>query len=140
MKNILYYLCCILLIASCSTKKEEQSTDTTEVEEEKLLCFRNEYPFEDNSGKMDVEELTLVITGDQVTGIYNWLPAEKDQRTGKFTGSINGNTINAKYTFVQEGVEGSADIVIETDNNKASVSGGSPELGLQADIKKADCK
>ncbi len=140
MRNVLFSLAFLLLTASCTTKKEEQSSVEDEVQEEKLLCFRNEYPFEDNSGKMDVEELTLVITGNQVTGMYNWLPAEKDQRTGKFTGSINGNTINAKYTFVQEGVEDSADIVIETDNNKASVSGGSPELGLQANIKKADCK
>lgn len=140
MKNILYYLCFILLIASCTTTKEQQSSDIGEVQEEKLLCFRNEYPFEDNSGRMDIEELTLVITGNQVTGMYNWLPAEKDQRKGKLTGSISGNTITAKYTFMQEGVEDSTNIIIQIDDDKASVGGGAPELGLQADIKKAECK
>lgn len=139
MKNILYYLCFILLIASCTSKKEEQSSVESEVQEEKLLCFRNEYPFEDNSGKVDVEELTLAITGNQVTGMYNWLPAEKDQRKGTFTGTITGKTINAKYTFMQEGIEESTNISIEIKDDKVSVNGGNPELGLQAEIKKADC-
>ncbi len=131
MKSTFYYLSIILLIASCTTKKEEQSTvSNEEVSEEKLLCFRNEYPFEDNSGRMDIEELTLVITGNQVTGMYNWLPAEKDQRKGKLTGSISGSTINAKYTFMQEGVEDSADIIIQIDDDKASVGGSATELGL----------
>lgn len=134
----LSYILFALLIWSCTTEKKEQTTATNE--EEKFLCFRNEYPFEDNSGKMDVEELTLSITGNDVTGMYNWLPAEKDQRKGTLTGSLQGNTIQAKYIFMQEGIEHSADISIQIDDNQASVSGGAPELGLASTLKKVECK
>lgn len=135
----LSYILFALLLWSCTTEKKEQTT-TAEVSEEKLLCFRNEYPFKDNSGKMDVEELTLTITGKDVTGMYNWLPAEKDQRKGKFTGTIEGNTILAKYIFMQEGIENSTDINIQIDDKEASVSGGAPELGLESTLKKVECK
>ncbi len=136
----LSYILFALLLWSCTTEKKEQTTSANEVVEEKLLCFRNEYPFEDNSGKMDVEELTLTITGNEVTGVYNWLPAEKDQRKGNLTGTLDGNSIKAKYIFMQEGIENSADINIQIDDNQASVSGGAPELGLQSTLKKAECK
>ena len=135
----LSYILFALLLWSCTTEKKEQTT-TAEVSEEKLLCFRNEYPFEDNSGKMDVEELTLTITGNEVSGMYNWLPAEKDQRKGTLTGTLQGNTIQAKYIFMQEGVENSTDINIQIDDKEASVSGGAPELGLASTLKKAECK
>jgi hypothetical protein len=136
----LYYLGFVLLFWSCTTEKKEQSASSNAIQKEKLICFRNEYPFEDNSGKKDVEELTLAITGNEVTGMYNWLPAEKDQRKGSLTGTLEGNSIKAKYIFMQEGIENSADINIQIEVNKASVSGGAPELGLESTIKKAECK
>jgi hypothetical protein len=136
----LYYLGFVLLMWSCTTEKKEETSSSDEIQEEKLLCFRNEYPFEDNSGKMDVEELTLTITGSEVTGMYNWLPAEKDQRKGSLTGTLDGNSIKAKYIFMQEGIENSADISIQIEDNQASVSGGAPELGLESTLKKAECK
>jgi hypothetical protein len=139
MKTLSYILFA-LLIWSCTTEKKEGTTSTEGIQEEKLLCFRNEYPFEDNSGKMDVEELTLTITGSEVTGMYNWLPAEKDQRKGSLTGTLEGNSIKAKYIFIQEGIENSADISIKIEDNHATVSGGTPELGLESTLKKAECK
>jgi hypothetical protein len=72
--------------------------------------------------------------------MYNWLPAEKDQRKGSLTGTLEGNSIKAKYIFIQEGIENSADISIQIEDNHATVSGGAPELGLESTLKKAECK
>jgi hypothetical protein len=129
---ILHVFLGFLLTGCKKTNDAKEASNTTQ------LCFQNEYPFQDSSMK-DVEELTLAIEGEKVTGAYNWLPAEKDQRKGSLTGTIKDNRITAQYRYLQEGTEGTAELIIIISDEKAEIAGGEPELGLNASIAKIDC-
>ena len=47
----------------------------------------------------DVEELIVALDGNAATGEYNWIPAYKDKRLGKFTGTVEGQIVSATYTY-----------------------------------------
>jgi hypothetical protein len=64
-----------------STNKEK----VTKVDES-TMCFA--YTSEGN-GIKDVYNLSLDIKGDKVTGDLNFLPAEKDSKTGRFSGIVS---------------------------------------------------
>jgi hypothetical protein len=129
------------LVQGCKSpgQPEQQSETTAETTTPERFCFRNEFPFADNPSMKDIQELILSVEGDDVTGTYNWLPAEKDQRKGSLKGTIVNSTIHAEYTFMQEGVESATMIKIVFDEAKAEVSGGTSELGLDASMKKVAC-
>ncbi len=127
--------------ATKATAESDVSTNQPAAEiVENKLCFRNEHPFKDAPSKQDVEELNLEIEGENVTGIYNWLPAEKDQRKGSLTGTIKDKVIQAQYTFTQEGTEKTTKIKITLAAEQATVSGGPPVLGLGATLGKVACQ
>lgn len=126
---------------------ESQTTENQVIEEtsisNKMQCFINETPYTDGSDKKDIEELILTIENQKVVGSYNWLPAEKDQRTGNFEGTLKDNTINASYVFTQEGIKDTVLITILLENDKAIISSVNKEdegLGLNATLSKMDCK
>jgi hypothetical protein len=125
------FIACVFIIGCKNSNKEAQ---------ENRLCFRNEHPYQATPTLKDVEELNLAFKNDKVTGTYNWLPAEKDKRVGYLKGSIENNVIEALYTFKQEGKEDTAYIKIVLEDNKAFISGGKPELGLNTSISKVNCK
>jgi hypothetical protein len=137
-----------LFIGCKNSNEQKQDSNPKDIKEEKSaeniitdkLCFQNEYPFQENPSMRDVEELTLLIKGEKVTGTYNWLPAQKDQRKGSLTGTIKEKVITAKYRFLQEGIEGTAELRIIINDEKAEITGGDPELGLNATIVKIDCR
>jgi protein involved in sex pheromone biosynthesis len=139
----------IIFISGCTNStvntenNESQTTEDQTVEEiiisNKTQCFRNEMPYKDNSRMKDIEELILTIQDQKVVGSYNWLPAEKDQRTGNFEGILEGNEINATYTFTQEGKRNTTSIIITLEDNKVMVSGGGKSLGLDATLLKVEC-
>ncbi len=105
------------------------------------FCFRNEYLFKKNPRIKDIQELMLEIDDkSNVTGIYNWLPAEKDQREGTLKGKVENNIVEAKYTYIQEGIKDSTTISITLEKDKAIIEGGKRELGLGTSIKKIDCE
>jgi len=136
-----------LFIGCKNSNERKQDSNDKDLEKEKpadnitsKLCFRNEYPFQDNPSMKDVEELTLSIEGEKVTGSYNWLPAQKDQRKGSLTGTIKDKMITAEYRFLQEGIEGTTQLIIIINDEKAEITGGDPELGLNATLAKIDCR
>jgi len=136
-----------LFIGCKNSNEQKQDSNTKDLKEDKSienittnkLCFQNEYPFQDNPSMKDVEELTLSIEGEKVTGSYNWLPAQKDQRKGSLTGTIKDKMITAEYRFLQEGIEATTQLVIKINDEKAEITGGDPELGLNATLTKIDC-
>ena len=89
---------------------------------------------------MDIEELIVVIDGGRATGEYNWMPAFKDARLGRFTGSLHGNTISADYAYEQEGRSATTTISIILEEDQAIVEGGPPELGLNRTLLRAACE
>lgn len=99
-------------------------------------CFRTTTS---GGGVTDVEELVFTVSGATASGAYNWLPQEKDQRRGTFSGAVSGNRIAASYQFSQEGQTAMAEILITVDEVQATVEGGAPELGLDATLPKVGC-
>jgi len=152
MKNKLTIIILSVLIGfhfiGCKNSNEQkENLNTKDLKEEKSeeniitnkLCFQNEYAFRDNPSMKDVEELTLLIEGKKVTGTYNWLPAQKDQRNGSLTGTIKDKMITAEYRFLQEGIEDTTELIIIIYDENAEITGGDLELGLNATIVKIDC-
>jgi hypothetical protein len=128
----------LLSIIACTFFVGCYNSNTDEAEKI-TLCFRNENPHHNMPTLKDIEELNLFLKNGKVTGTYNWLPAEKDKREGSLSGSINTNVIKALYTFEQEGIKDTTLIKIVLLNNKAVITGGSLELGLNTTIDKIDC-
>jgi uncharacterized protein YecT (DUF1311 family) len=124
----------------CSGSKQPKNTIKAVNKEKKHLCYKNEYPFKDNPKDKDIVELNIVLSGNKVTGEYNYLPAFKDQRFGNIEGTIDNNTIKAKYTFEQEGQEDMAAISIKLNDKSAIIEGGDVALGLSDNIAKTNCK
>lgn len=154
VKSIILSVISAIMLTSCNNSSDESlETGVNQKEAQKSpsendkpnenisgkYCYRNEYPFPDNPENKDIIELNLNIDGDKVTGNYNWLPAFKDKREGNLEGTISDRTINAKYTFNQEGQAQSADLKIELKDNQAVISGGDPALGLGANLDKNEC-
>lgn len=111
-------LFCFLAFA-CMNSKDAKNTFTSEKNEESgEVCFLNV------TGETikDSLEMHLKIDENKVSGIYNWLPAEKDSRKGKISGTKSGNSINGKYEFVQEGGKYTQPILIELHENSATVT------------------
>ncbi len=149
IKNISVLVLLITLGSACKNAdpSKENGEVLTEVSEEMpaqntevtKMCFKNEFPFKDDPSQKDVQELTITFEGSRVWGTYHWLPAFKDKREGKFEGTINDNTISANYRFIQEGKDDAAQITIVLMEDLATVTGGSPEMGLEAKIEKIPC-
>jgi hypothetical protein len=124
-------------------QKDALGTDRANREwsgERKTVCYRSEWNDSDAESLPDVLELTVTIDGRHVEGIYNWLPAYKDQRLGNFNGDIEDGHITASYEFRQEGVVEQALVSIDLQDNQAVVSGGREESGLDATIGRVACQ
>lgn len=150
VKNIFVLVLIINLISACknadpSQENEEVITEVSkEIPDQKTevlekMCFKNEFPFKDDPSQKDVQQLTINLEGSRVWGTYQWLPAFKDKREGKFEGTLTDKTISANYRFIQEGKEDAAQITIVLTEDLAIVTGGSPEMGLEAKIEKISC-
>lgn len=148
MRPSLLFFMILSLIISCGEQSPppensgDESIRVTTLEnlpEHVSLCFRQEYPFPDESDSVDVMELLLEIEGKEVVGEYNWLPMYKDRRKGKITGRLEGNTVYSQYIFWQEGKLDTVELTIRFHNDKALVAGGEEALGLKAAIPKVKC-
>lgn len=139
---ILILLVCSFAVTftSCKEPKEDNNTIEGKFIRAETLCFKNEYKFKDSSENIDVLELSLQINGHKVSGNYNWLPALKDQRNGTLSGTINHQVISAIYSYQQEGVNATAPITIKLLKDKALLKSDDPNLGLDTEVAKIECK
>ncbi len=88
------------------------STEVPEVTEPVVLCY--EYSKKMPSGYTDREVLKMTFSGqggEQVTGEYRYLPAEKDSKTGTLTGmagpmdpKISARTADVWWDVMAEGM------------------------------------
>jgi len=113
MKVRLYQLFSIVaLLAACSGNRDNSSADSSgagiAIATDKAVTKPGgsmQYCFFRTDGlqSQDTTDVTLLISGNKVTGFMNWLPKEKDSRKGKLTGKLTGNQIKAVWTYGQEG-------------------------------------
>ena len=145
MKKIFFPICCLFLFA-CQNQHQKPS-QTIEKPAQKpgsaeSLCFLSVVGGAKVQGKILQDSLVLKIKirDDKVSGTYNWIPAEKDVRKGKFDGKKNGSTILGDYFFEQEGKKQTQPIRIELYERFAKVvtNPGMPEKMI-VEIDKIDC-
>lgn len=81
-----------------------------------------------NTEAGDKAQLSMDIRGSDVIGEFNWLPAEKDKKTGIFIGGVTGTgadrTINAWWQTSGEGMTNQEQIIIKFGTDIATVGFG----------------
>ena len=106
----------LLIIASCSadgTRNAAKTNTTVKAPIAQALCFLSTA----GNNSRDSTSIELVIKNNKITGQMNWLPYQKDSRKGTLTGTINNDTINAIWTFMQEGVKDTLALNFKIDNS-----------------------
>ncbi len=106
----------------------EPSTEITEPEETMLTniyCFVSSYGV--NPNYQDTTRVKLTIIGDEVTGNYDWIPAEKDSARGTLTGTIKNGIITAIYDYMIEGSKQKEEVVFKMEVNQLLVKKGELE-------------
>lgn len=102
----------LLLMASCSSNNNKSvnkdSVDSHAADTGKVtgpatssLCFLRT----EGTSHQDSTTIELVIKDNKLTGEMNWQPYQKDSRKGTLDGTVKGDTINAVWTFMQEGMK-----------------------------------
>lgn len=131
---------------SCAGSKRRAITDDFEQEdaegEMESVCYEEVVPYRDGSNLKDVIELALNINhgNGTVTGNYNYLPAEKDQRIGQIDGSMWKGAISAKYTYVQEGQKDTSTVRIHLKDKLAVIESQERHLGFFTELKQTRCR
>lgn len=136
MRLILALLISISFLAcqnNTTTQKEAINNSlatepVTEPEETMLTatyCFISSYGTDVNY--KDTTAVRLVIIGDEVTGTYDWLPAEKDSARGTLTGNIKNGIITAIYDYMIEGSKQKEEVIFKMEVNQLLVKKGELE-------------
>jgi len=127
-------------INACAPEQETKNPPENASQESAVSTPKTCYQKLTGSGEnTDAEVLILNQEGKAFSGEYHWLPAFKDQRLGKFSGESSGQGMRATYTYLQEGSKGSESIQLDKQNDRISISGGAPELGLVASLPAVNC-
>ncbi|MFD0750414.1 hypothetical protein ACFQZS_09695 [Mucilaginibacter calamicampi] len=111
VSNVIIPAIVALALAACtSTGNENGNADTmansdtvskpTEVEAASMCFLRTE-----GKDNKDTTSTELVIKDNKVTGQMYWHPFEKDSRKGALNGTLKGDTVNAVWSFMQEGMQ-----------------------------------
>ncbi|HET8809247.1 MAG TPA: hypothetical protein VFM65_03170 [Flavobacteriaceae bacterium] len=152
MKKLIFLFCCFLIFAcqehnkkkvpQTSEKPTEESTGKTSNLPENL-CFLSIVGSSKVDGKtvQDSLVLNLKIRNNKVSGVYNWIPAEKDVRRGTIVGEKQENSIRGEYLFMQEGKKQAQSIFINLHDDYAKVTTNAGKQGeMVVEIEKVDCK
>lgn len=104
---------------------------TVPSEDHRELCFLW------NTEAGDKATIVMDISGSEVTGNFNWLPAEKDKKTGPFKGTISAvdpmmmaRTIDAFWETSAEGMTATEELkIIMGEGNAAAGFGEMKDRG-----------
>jgi hypothetical protein len=125
MKSIILVCVAVLGMAACSSNTNNQAkTDTVggsdataqtnNIPTVSSLCFLRT----EGKANRDSTSIELVIKGDKVSGQMNWLPYQKDSRRGTLDGMIKGDSIQAKWSFMQEGMQDTINLKFKLNNDQ----------------------
>ena len=124
MKNISLIIAIAFIMASCNNtgdKSKAASIDTLadsstpkRTPNAHALCFLRT----EGNNNQDTTSIELVIKDNKVTGLMNWMPFEKDSRKGKLNGTIKNDTIDAVWSFMQEGMTDTLNLKFTIINNQ----------------------
>ncbi len=82
------------------------------------LCFSRNF-------NGDITEAKLIVSGENVTGTFNWIPFEKDSARGTVTGTIGENgEMNLLYDYMIEGAHQTEEKIMKIQNGKLLIRHG----------------
>lgn len=146
MRNLLLLILLPVLIACNNSSENSQQADTSAEKAEMpmftppdIFCYQNVFPYTDGSGLKDVEEMTLIIMDDIVTGVLATMPAKKYSRKGKLTGVRKDGILDLSYVFVQEGILDTGRIRVTLTKDAAVISSKDPDFRTPDKINKIPC-
>lgn len=137
MKNIWYSLVASLILISCYAPIENTTSPGGEIMETSFdgkHCFLETLPhkpFVGDAGDtihfVDSTVIQLEIAGEKVTGIFNWMPAEKDQAHGTLEGTIKDDVIRVLYSYSIEGSEQQEEKIFQLRKDAIAIKTGELE-------------
>lgn len=153
MKRICVFI--LISLSACGDVKEDkrqseevviQNGEVTKASSTDTLCFI----LTEGNNNQDTQAVKLIVTGDVVEGKMMYMPAEKDWRFGNLKGMKAGAQLDLVWTFVQEGMKDSSQVVMKINGDQLLQKSVSyyPETGREfiADTatftttyKKVDC-
>ena len=117
MKYIILLFAAAITITSCSSNsKQETVNDTLAVSHEAPIAHALCFLLTEGKNNTDSTSIELVIKGNKVTGLMNWLPYQKDSRKGTLAGTLSNNIINTTWTFMQEGMKDTLNLQFKLDS------------------------
>lgn len=102
------------VVAGDTLAKSSATATTNQTATISSLCFLRT----EGKTNQDTTSIELVVKGNKVTGVMNWLPYQKDSRKGTLDGTFKGDTINAVWTFMQEGMKDTLNLKFKLDNDQ----------------------
>jgi len=128
MNSLNTSICLILTILCFACGKKENAIDQNTTPETKatsdMYCFRQ---LSSNGSVTDSLFIQLTVKGDSITGIWNWLPAEKDKMVGTLAGTIHNNEAKAIYTYTAEGQTAKEEKLFKIDGDTLRIKNGELE-------------
>lgn len=132
MRILFLFIAFISLFACKNSPTEQESNSSTQAitePEETMLtntyCFLLSYGVDANY--QDTTTVKLTIIGDEVTGSYDWIPAQKDSARGTLTGTIKNGIITAVYDYMIEGSQQKEEVIFKMEVNQLLVKKGELE-------------
>jgi len=110
----------LLFFCACSNDAPQKPQDVVLQEGEASFTKNDTLCFIYTEGKkqQDTQAVKLLISGNDVEGKMIYMPEEKDWRFGTLKGKKTNDILSLKWTFVQEGIKDSADVIFKLDGDK----------------------
>lgn len=126
MKKTSILLVGAMVLFACNDKKQETTPAAPALAPEKPAQY---IPSNGKSCYLQVtgrDSIVLFaeIKGDSISGIFNWLPYEKDRKLATFKGRIVGNTAHTISNTMAEGMENKEELIFTLQDSTASVMMG----------------
>lgn len=128
-----------------NTNSEGDKEEITPMSFDGKHCFLETVPHEpiitgngDTIHFIDSTVIQLKIAGDKVKGIFNWMPAEKDQAYGTVKGTIKDDIIKAVYSYTIEGSDQKEEKIFQLRKDAIAIKIGELEEDAEGVLRLKD--
>ncbi len=97
---------------------EADNTDTMKAPTNVNVIEAYHYVHTEGKTQQDSTIVVLIVDGNKVDGSMEYIPAEKDARRGKLSGTIENGIVNAQWVFMQEGMTDSIPVSFKQEEEK----------------------
>ena len=125
MKKLAVVLMSGIVFGACQKKEETTVTEETTVEETapEAQPVASKECYLKVMGK-DSMMFEMERSGDNVTGVFNWVPAEKDKKMSTYTGTLKGSQGTAIAEASAEGMTNKEELHFTVNETTVAVKMG----------------